>query len=141
MKLQKGFTLIEVLVAMIILAILASIALPAYQDYVVRGKIPEATSALSTQRVRLEQYFQDNLTYAGFGCAVAGTKYFTVSCTTLTPTTYVLQAQGIVGGAMDGFTYTIDQANAQGSTIAAPASADWRVAGATCWVTKKGGQC
>lgn len=141
MKLQKGFTLIELMIVVAIIAILASVALPAYQDYVIRSKIPEATSALSTSRVRIEQHFQDNRTYATFGCAVAGLKYFTVSCTALNPTTYTLQAAGNAGTSMAGFTYTVDESNIQSTTIAAPAAADWRVTGAACWVTRKGGQC
>src|SRR6266581_1407504 len=65
----KGFTLIEVMIVVAIVAVLAAIALPNYADYIKRGKIIEATSALSDLRTRYEQYFLDNRTYAG-GCAV-----------------------------------------------------------------------
>jgi type IV pilus assembly protein PilE len=140
MKLQKGFSLIELMVVVAIIGILASVALPAYNDYVIRGKIPEATSGLSTTRVRMEQYFQDNRSYAGFNCADSS-KFFTFSCTAQTAVTYTLQATGTVGGTMEGFTYTLTEANVQGSTIAAPASANWISNNATCWITKAGGEC
>lgn len=150
MKLQRGFTLIEVMIVVVILGILASVALPAYNDYVIRGRIPEATSALSTTRVRLEQYFQDNRSYAGFNCTVPGLKYFAISCveggasvtTTTASSTYTLQADGIAGQPMDGFTYSITETNAQTSLIVAPAPSEWRT-GATlsCWAKNKGGAC
>src|SRR4030095_7908104 len=80
-----GFTLIEVMIVVAIVAVLAAIALPNYSDYVKRSKIVEATSALSDLRVRYEQFYLDNRTYVG-GCAViraaaqAGTKAFVISC-------------------------------------------------------------
>lgn len=149
MKLQKGFTLIELMIVVAIVAILASVAMPLYTDYVIRSKTSEATSTLAMMRVRMEQFFQDNRTYTGFTCTSPGLKYFATVCveggadvttTAASVSTYILKANGI--GTMTGFTYTIDQANAQASTIAAPAPASWHTtATATCWVTKAGGQC
>lgn len=138
MKSQRGFTLIEIMIVVVIIGILASVAIPSYQDYVVRSKIPEATAALSTTRVRLEQAFQDNRTYATFNCA-SSTKYFDISCTAQTATTYSLQAVG--KDSMTGFTYTVNESNVQDSTIASPAPSAWRVTTPGCWATKKGGQC
>lgn len=140
---QKGFTLIELMIVVVIVAILAAVALPAYQDYVVRAKIPDATSALASKRVQMEQYFQDNRTYVGGTACDADTttsRYFTFSCpAAATATTYTIQASG--ADSMAGFTYTIDDTNTKTSTIAAPASEGWRATNAACWITKKGGQC
>lgn len=141
MKLQKGFTLIELLIVIAVVGILAVVALPAYNNYVKRGKIPEATSNLANKRVQLEQYFQDNRTYvAAPACNndTTSSKYFTFSCTVQTAATYTIQAAGT--GSMAGFTYTIDQNNAK-STTAAPTG--WAAAAmpATCWITKQGGAC
>ena len=56
----SGFTLIELMITVAVIAILAAIAIPAYGDYVRRSKITEASSSLSDMRNRLEQYFLDN---------------------------------------------------------------------------------
>ncbi|HJV82084.1 type IV pilin protein, partial [Noviherbaspirillum sp.] len=114
-----GFTLIELMVTVAIIAILAAIAVPSYHNYVTTGKIPQATNNLASMRVKLEQFYQDNRTYVG-ACA-AGTvaplptsDNFTYSCPTLTDTTYTVQAAGT--GPMAGFTYKIDQANNKTTT-------------------------
>ncbi|AIY43273.1 Type IV pilus biogenesis protein PilE [Collimonas arenae] len=135
---SAGFTLIELLVTVAIIGILAAVALPNYADYVTRGKIPDATSNLSTLRVQMEQFFQDNHTYAGAPpCAAVDSttsKYFNFSCVS-NATTFLLTATGT--NSMTGFTYTVDQTNAK-ATTAVPAN--WTT-NATCWVTKKGGVC
>src|SRR3989449_7965409 len=70
MQRPTGFTLIELMVAIAIVAILAAIALPNYTDYVRRGKIQEATSTLLAMRTKMEQYFQDNRSYTTPGAPV-----------------------------------------------------------------------
>ena len=72
MRNMSGFTLIELMIAVVVVAILTAIALPSYQEYVTRGKITEATSNLADMRVKLEQFFQDNRTYVG-ACAAGPT--------------------------------------------------------------------
>ena len=62
-SMQKGFTLIELMIVVAIIGILAAVALPAYQDYTVRAKVSEAIIAGSTAKGALSEGFQsDGLT-------------------------------------------------------------------------------
>ena len=144
MSSSGGFTLIEVMVTVAVIAILAAVALPSYIDYVTRSKLVEAKTNLSDMRTRLEQYFLDNRAYPGAcvayasGAPPAGQIYlpasiknFAIDCPTLTATTYVVRAQGL------GFTFTIDQANTK-QTTAAPSG--WATS-TVCWISRKNGEC
>ncbi len=141
LTLQAGFTLIEVMITVAIVAILAAVAVPMYRDYVVRSRIPEATSGLASRQVRMEQYFQDTRTYVGApDCTLNTTEsqFFNFSCVASpapSATAFVLQAVG--KGGMAGFTYTVNQSS-QRATTAVPTG--W-TASATCWVAKKDGTC
>jgi type IV pilus assembly protein PilE len=147
MRKQKGFTLLEVMIALVVVAILAAVALPSYSNYVKRGKIQEATTNLSTMRTKLEQYYQDNRRYDG-ACAAgtvaplpANQKYFTITCGGFgaSPSqTYTVTATG--NDDMAGFVYTINQANVRQTTSVPDPS--WASATpVNCWVTRKGGVC
>ena len=128
----SGFTLIELMVVVAIAAILASIALPSYTDYVRRGKVPDATSGLSQGRINMEQWFQDNRTYVGATCP-SNTQNFTFACAP-TATTFTITATGI--GGMSGFVYTINHLNTHATT-----ATYWGTTSAGCWVTRSGESC
>ena len=137
----KGFTLIEVMIVVAIVAVLAAIALPNYADYIKRGKIIEATSALSDLRTRYEQFYLDNRTYVN-GCTVIKPivntpKAFAIDCGGESASTYTGTATGRASEGMGNFTYTIDQANDKASTITEPG---WSGSG-TCWTIRKDGSC
>jgi len=154
MQRSTGFTLIELMVTIAIVAILAAIALPNYTDYVRRGKLQEATSNLLAMRTKMEQYFQDNRSYttpgapvlapcvAGSSVPIPALKYFSITCPVLTATTYTIQADGS-DPTLVGLRYTIDQNNGRVTTVTPGSPMDQ--AGYTnnnnCWTIRKGGQC
>ena len=145
MKEVKGFTLVELMIVIAIIAILTSIAVPAYSGYILRGKFAEAASTLAAARVKMEQYYQDNRVYsAGTTPATGGCIYpppvnFTVTCTLVGTTGYTIDAVGIAARGTGGFTFRLDQDNNK-STVAVPSG--WTVPSTNnCWVQKKGGQC
>lgn len=150
---NRGFTLIEVMIVVAIVAILAAIALPSYNDYVTRGRIPDATSGLATKRVRMEQFFQDNRTYEASAATVpttnecsatdsATSRFFDFDCSVPpTAVVFTLRASGKAGGPMDGFEFTVNQAGARTSTVSAALQANGWAGNNSCWITRKGGQC
>lgn len=133
-----GFSLIELMIVIAIVAILASVGYPAYTDYVRRGRAQEATSALSEARIKFEQYFQDSRTYVGAvsdaNCTgILGiNKSFGFTCSNITASTYTITATGT--GPMNGYVYTVNELNAK--TTALPGATT-----VNCWVTKKGESC
>ncbi len=142
MKRICGFSLIELLVAVAIVAILASIAIPGYRDYVTRGKLAEAYTNLASQRVKMEQFYQDTRTYNN-ACqpnTVApkptDTVNFQYTCA-IADQTYTITATGQASGGLNGFRFTVDQSNNR----ATPAVPSGWTSSANCWIKNKDGSC
>ncbi|MBA5607509.1 prepilin-type N-terminal cleavage/methylation domain-containing protein [Duganella sp. FT3S] len=137
-RVKNGFTLIEVLVTVVIVGILMAVAMPAYNDYVIRGRLTEAFSALGTAQPAAEQFWSNNRTYVGFDTAInfpAATANFTYALSGASASAYTVTATGI--GKVAGFVYTIDQ-NGTRATTGSPAG--WGTS-TSCWVDHKGGSC
>lgn len=133
-----GFTLIEVMVTVGIVAILSAVALPIYTKYVLRGDLTEALGNLASYRIMIEQFYQDNRTYAAgvaCGAAVPTGTYFTYTCATSTAgQKYTMTATGNTSTPAAGYVYTINQLNVQATTAVGAHSAC--STSATAWVTK-----
>jgi len=141
-----GFTLIELMVAVALVAILASIAMPSYQAYIRRGQLADAFTSLADMRVKMEQWYQDNKFYGtasntttcatlpGYTAFPVSTKFFTLSCAAgAAPSqTFMLTATGI-GGLTTGYDYTLNQAGTKGTAKFAGNTTT-----AACWLTKSG---
>jgi prepilin-type N-terminal cleavage/methylation domain-containing protein len=145
---SKGFTLIELMIVVAIVAILSTIAYPNYRDYVIRGQLTNATQGLAAVRANMERYFQDNRTYLAIPgppaftppCTAAVVPYgkFNISCPPIDATHFTAQAVGIAGSNVDGFTFTVTEADVQVTTVAAPAPHSFQGC-ANAWITKTGG--
>ena len=160
MRFTRGFTLIEVMITVVIIAVIAAVAVPNYTDYVTRSKFQEAHGMLSDLRVKMEPYYMDNRRYssdtAGATCGlgntitVNGSRYFTYTCATSAPNAtgaqqYVLTATGVGAEGLGGLAFTINHANTRGTTVTG-SSVISNKGYATpspnnCWVKKKPAQC
>ena len=139
----RGFTLLEAMLVVAIIATLAAIAVPSYADYVRRGRILDAVARLADARARMEEYFLDQRSYvdAGGRCGVpppAGTAgdAFSLACEAST-TAYTYTATGLAAKGMAAFAYAIDQAGAK-TTVSLPAG--WS-RGTDCWTIRADGLC
>jgi type IV pilus assembly protein PilE len=146
----QGFTLIELMITVAIIAILVAIALPSYRSYILRGQLVDGTNLLSAGRANMERYFQDNRTYADVlpllspcdaAVPVANRTQgnFVLTCS-VTPTAiaYTLLATG--SGPVNAVQYSVDQSGNQ-STVSM-GSTGWAIPALnTCWIMKSGQTC
>ena len=158
MRFKQGFTLIELMITVAVVAILAAIAVPSYTDYVTRSKFTEAHGMLADLRVKMEQYYMDNRRYStttgGGTCGIPGgnapttpgSKYFTFTCASTATNAagdqqYTLTAAGNAGQGLDGIAFTLNHANARATTVTGVMATKGYAANTTCWVLKKPSQC
>jgi type IV pilus assembly protein PilA len=124
-RMQKGFTLIELMIVVAIIGILAAVAIPQYQDYTVKAKLSKVQSTVAPVKTALALFFQENGSFpatadawASFGIDAAGpTKPTEVSALTVAATT---GAVGVtianVGPGVNGGVLTLTPSQTVGQT-------------------------
>ncbi|TXI35665.1 MAG: prepilin-type N-terminal cleavage/methylation domain-containing protein [Aquipseudomonas alcaligenes] len=118
MNAQKGFTLIEVLITAIILAILAAIAIPSYTQYVERAECEDGKALITGAANFMERYRAQNggsYTNASLATFGSSSEKFAVEITNAAAATYTLTAtaQGNLSGSL-----TLTQANVRAGSLA-----------------------
>jgi type IV pilus assembly protein PilE len=133
-KKQQGFTLIEIMIVVAIIAIITAIAVPSYKDSVRKSNRSDAMSAMLDTQQRLERCFSTYGSYTNANCMAAvalpitSTKaHYRVNATTRTASTYVLQATPISTEQVKDLkctTFTLDNTGKKTAT---------GTTAATCW--------
>jgi type IV pilus assembly protein PilE len=139
-KKTSGFTLIELMIAIVIVGVLAAIALPAYQDYIKKSRRAEAAAVLTEAAQRLEVFYSQNGRYcAASDCAAiaavfqttipaGGTAYYNVGASAVGTKSYTLNAVpagGMTGDECGTLTITqTGQTSVSGGTLGSAAC--WR---------------
>lgn len=137
MRYHGGFSLIELMAVLFITSILATLAWPAYSDYIRRSALEEATSALAAYAQRMNTAYDSNGNYGASACAVtlpASTSRWGFSCS-LSNSGQGFTATAAGTGIANGHTFTTNHAGARATTAYGGASVAkncWLIRGTEC---------
>ena len=115
---QKGFTLIELMIVIAIIGILAAIAIPAYQNYTIRSQVTEGLSLAAGWKTAISEYYAQNGAFPTCSTTAAAGAAGCISVTGASSGKYVGTIAVVAGGQIQ-ITYTGSQANAKLSAAGA----------------------
>lgn len=135
-RVQTGFTLIELMITLVVLAILSAIAFPAYQSYVLKTRRSDAYAALAQDQTIMERCYAQNFAYNNAACPAtfpaSPQKYYSIAVSNQTVSTYTLTAtpQGPQASDTACAAISVDQANQKSAQ-----DASGNTSTSTCWNT------
>ena len=132
---QKGFTLIELMIVVAIIGILAAVALPAYQDYTVRAKVTEGLSLASSAKTAVAENAANAAPFASGWTAPAATKNVASVAIAQATGAITITYDNAIDGGKTLVLYPVDGSTAAGVALAGTATASTvPTAGSITWI-------